>query len=194
MRTRSSDKKTASGSLDRTLDEQKRFVVPELGEVISLEDDAFARSLYHHLFSESAITDFLRKSRSYSLSQRRWKLPRSYHKLLNDDFFTPFRNVFSSILAHFWNESTTQSLREIVDTHNVGLPHREADSITHFSTPSFVIRAKGPSFQLLRENAAGNLADTAFSNVASCIDIQITDKDVHVQEQLMRVAIYARLV
>ncbi|RXW20939.1 hypothetical protein EST38_g4920 [Candolleomyces aberdarensis] len=194
MRTRSSDKKTRARSLDRTLDEQKRFVNPELGEVICLEDGAFARSLYHHLAPKSAITDFLRKSRSYSLTQRRWKLPRSYNKRLDNDLFTPFLNIFSSILKHFWNESTAQVVREIIDTHNISLPHHEGDSTTHSSRPSFVIRAKGPSFQLSRATAAGNLVDTGFSNVASCIDIQVTDKDMPMSEQLMRAAIYARQI
>ena len=83
-------------------------------------------------------------------------------------------------------------MREIVDTHNVGLPHCEGDPTTNFSCPSFVIRAMGPSFQLSHANAAGKLVDTGFSNVASCIDIQATDTDLPAAELLLRVAIYAR--
>ncbi|RXW13914.1 hypothetical protein EST38_g11942 [Candolleomyces aberdarensis] len=196
MRTRSSDKKAQSASFDRSLDEQKQFVLPEVGEIVSLEDDAFSRSLYHHVAPESAIDDFLKKSRSYSLAQRRWKLPRSCTKLLNNDFYTPFLTVFSSILKHFWNEATVRGTRRVIDSHATNLPHCELDSCstTHSSRPSFVIRAEGPSFQLPVSKTGEKPPAIGFSNATACIDIQIQHDQMPVSEQLMRVAIYARQI
>ncbi|KAJ2936680.1 hypothetical protein H1R20_g421, partial [Candolleomyces eurysporus] len=194
MRTRSSGKTARPASIDRSFDEQKNLVIPELGEVISLENDAYPRSLYHHLASESAISDFLRKSRSYSLSQRRWKLPRSYTKLLNNDFYTPFLNVFSSILKHFWNEPAAHGARMIIDTHETDLPHCEPGPTTHSSRPGFVIKAEGPSFQLPKSKPGEKLLHTGFSNVTACIDIQPQRNAMPVSEQLTQVAIYARQI
>ncbi|KAJ2927859.1 hypothetical protein H1R20_g9244, partial [Candolleomyces eurysporus] len=196
MRTRSSDKKAQSASLGRTLDERKQLVLPEVGESVSLKDDAFSRSLYHHVTSESAIDDFLKKSRSYSLAQRRWKLPRSCTKLINNDFYTPFLNIFSSILKHFWNEATVRGTRRVIDTHATDLPHCELDSgsTNHSSRPSFVIRAEGPSFQLPVSKTGEKPPALGFSNATACIDIQIQHDQMPVSEQLMRVAIYARQI
>jgi hypothetical protein len=194
MRTRSSHKRALSASLRRTLDEQKQFVLPELGEVVSLEDDTFPRSLYHHVASESAIDDFLRKSRSYSLKQRRWMLPRSCTKLLDTDFYTPFLTVFTSILKRFWNEAAVRGTRKVIDTHATDIPHHELDpnATAHSSRPSFVIRAEGPSFQIPVSRTRETPAVIGFSNVTSCIDIQTQQDRMPISEQLMRAAIYAR--
>ena len=192
MRTRSSSKKTNPTSLDQSLEEQKRLVSSELKELISLEDDAFPRSLYHHLASDSAINTFLRKSRLYSLAQRRWKLPRNYSKLLDDDFYTPFSNVLSSILRHFWKESCSQGTRKIVNTHATRLEHCEARSTNHSSSPSFVIKAAGPSFSLPCSETGDVLGVVGSSNVSSCVDVQSEDEEMPVSEQLARVVIYAR--
>ncbi|KAJ2919615.1 hypothetical protein MD484_g793, partial [Candolleomyces efflorescens] len=195
MLTRSLHKHALLASLRRTLDEQRQFVLPELGEVVSLEDDTFSRLLYHHVASESAIDDFLRKDRSYSLKQRRWRLPRSGTKFLDKDFYTPFFNVLTSILAHFWNEPTVRGTRKVVDTHATGLPHYELDreSARHWSHPTFVIRAEGPSFQLPITQAEETPTDTGFSNVTACIDVHTQDH-TPVSEELTRAAIYARQI
>jgi hypothetical protein len=84
MRTRSTAK-----PLDSSFDKQKKVVLPELGEAISLEDDTFIYSLYHHVASELAIDVFMKKSRFYSLAQRRWKLPRSCTKVLDNEIYGP---------------------------------------------------------------------------------------------------------
>jgi hypothetical protein len=194
MRTRSSGKTAQSASFDRSLDDQKKLALPELGEVISLEDDAFPRSLYRHLAPESAIDDFLRKSRSYSLAERRWKLPRSCSKLLNNDSHTPFLNVLSSILTYFWNKPNVRGTRVVIDTHATSLPHCEANPTTHSSRPSFVIKADGPSFQLPNCEPGQPPAVIGFSNVASCIDLQIQEAEAPLDEQLTRLVIYARYV
>ncbi|RXW17455.1 hypothetical protein EST38_g8396 [Candolleomyces aberdarensis] len=180
--------------MDSSLDEQKRLVLPELGEVISLDDDAFPRSLYHQITPESAINDFLRKSRSYSLAKRRWKLPRNFTKLLNNDFHSPFLKILSSILNHFWNESIVRGTRLVIDSHATSLPHCEAGSTTHSSRPSIVIKAEGPSFQLPDSESGQTPAAIGFSNVTSCINLQIQQAETPVSEQLMQMAIYARQI
>jgi hypothetical protein len=192
MRTRSSDKKTKPVSHDPTYDEQKQLILPELGEAINLEDDTFIRSLYHHVTLESTIDTFLKKSRFFSLTQRRWKLPRSCTKLLDNDLCTPFLNVFSSILKHFWSNSSTHGTREVVDTHATGLLHCEADAVTHHSCPSLVIRAEGPSFQLPRANPDEAPPKVGFSNITSCIEIQVDGNDLPIGDQLAQMTIYAR--
>lgn len=191
MRTRSSDKKAKT--LNRNFDRVKLFVQPELEEVISLEDDSFPRSLYHHLASDSAVDEFLRDSRFYSLTQRRWKLPSSRAKLLDGDFFTPFLKVFSSILQHFWNDSSVRNTRSVIDTHATDIPHYEqgSDSL-NTSRPSFIIKAEGPSFQLPYTRPGETPVDVGFSNVAACIEIQEQRNESALSEQLTRVAIYAR--
>ncbi|KAJ2912079.1 hypothetical protein MD484_g8337, partial [Candolleomyces efflorescens] len=195
MHTRSSTKKAQPGSsLDRNLEEQKSLVTPELGEAISLEDDAYPRSLYHDIAPESAIGDFLKKSRSYSWANRRWKLPRSCTKLLNEDYYTPFLNVLSSILKHFWNDSTAQGSRTVVDTHLTDLPHCERNPTTHSSRPTFVIKAEGPSFQLADPKPGRNPLSPGFSNITTCIDLQLQHNAMPVAEQLLRLAIYARQI
>ena len=117
MQTRSSAKIVQSPSIEGSLDDQKKLALPELGEIVSLKDETWIRSLYHHLTTEPAIDIFLRKSHSYSLAKRRWKLPRSYSKWLNVDLHTPFLKVLSSILAHFWNDPSIRGTRVVIDTH-----------------------------------------------------------------------------
>ena len=191
MRTRSSDKKVDSLD-DPTFHDQKRLVLPGLGDVISLEDDTFTRSLYHHIASESAIDAFLKKSRLYSLAQRRWKLPRRCTKLLDNDLCGPFKKVFSSILDHFLDRSSAQETREIVDTHATDLLHREADALTHCSHPSLVIKAEGPSFQVPHTIQGNPSTSVGFSNITSCIEIYMQGNEPPIAEQLVQMAIYAR--
>jgi hypothetical protein len=193
MRTRSSDKKNKPVSYDPTFDQQKQLILPELGEAIGLEDSTFLRSLYHHIAPESTIDTFLKKSRFYNVTQRRWKLPRTCTKLLDNDLCTPFLNVFSSILKHFWSNSSAHGTREVVDTHATGLLHCEADAVTHHSCPSLVIRAEGPPFQLpSRANPGEAPMTVGYSNITSCIEIQVDGNEFPISEQLVRVAIYAR--
>ncbi|KAJ2926453.1 hypothetical protein H1R20_g10639, partial [Candolleomyces eurysporus] len=170
MRTRASEKRDKTVLLDPKFDEQKQLVLSELGGVISLDNDTFIRSLYHRTAPESAIDTFLKKSRFYSVTQRRWKLPRSCAKLLNDDFHNPFLNIFSSILKHFWRDSAAQGTREVVDTHATDLRHRESP----YTTP------------MDKQHKAG------YSNIAACIDVQVDGNELPISDQLVRVAIYAR--
>ncbi|KAJ2920973.1 hypothetical protein H1R20_g16121, partial [Candolleomyces eurysporus] len=192
MHTRSSSKRTKTASLGQDLDEQKKLVLPELGEAIELPNDSFARSLYHDLASDSAIDSFLKTSRFYSLQERRWKLPRSYTKLLDTNFYTPFRNIISTVVKRFWGDATRQRSREVVDTHATGLQHSDADPATHTSRPSLVIKAKGPSFQLPCIETGQVSAKIGFTNIAACIEIQVEGGELPVFEQLARAAIYAR--
>ncbi|RXW20928.1 hypothetical protein EST38_g4918 [Candolleomyces aberdarensis] len=192
MRTRSSEKRDKTVSLDPKFDEQKQLVLSELGGVISLDDETVIRSLYHHVAPESAIDTFLKKSRFYSLTQHRWKLPRSCAKLLNNDFHTPFLNVLSSILKHFWGDSAAQGTREVIDTHSTDLQHCEADSVIHHSRPSLVIKAQGPSFQLPYTKPGETQPKVGYSSIALCIEIQAEKDEIPIFDQLVRVAIYAR--
>lgn len=194
MQTRSSTRRTKFPLANQSLIEQKRLVIPEVVGAICLDDTAFARSLYHGLVSESSIDIFLKKSRSYSFTQRRWKLPRNCTRLFDHDFYTPVRNIVSSILKHFWRDSVAQGTRQVVDTHATDLQHSESDPPAHNSRPSLVIKAEGPSFQLPRPKPGENLAAVGFSNIASCIDVQMEADELPVDEQLVRVAIYARYV
>ncbi|KAJ2912077.1 hypothetical protein MD484_g8335, partial [Candolleomyces efflorescens] len=191
MRTRSSHKPT---SLDPTYEAQKRLVLPEIGAVVGLDDDTCVRSLYHNVAQDSAIDVFLRKSRLYNSTQRRWKLPRSGAKLLNNDFYTPFLNVFSSIIKHFWKGSTAEGMREMMDTHSIDLSHRETDSSIHHSRPSLVIKAQGPSFQLPYARDSDHQVIVGYSNIATCIEIQLEKENIRLSDQLVRVAIYARQI
>ena len=192
MRTRSSEKRGKTVSLDSNFDEQKQLVLSELGGAISLDDDVFISSLYHHVASESSIDAFLKKSRFYSLTQRRWKLPRSCAKLLDGNFYAPFIKVLSSILKEFWRESGAQGTREVVDTHATALLHREANSVIHHSRPSLVIKAEGPSFQLPYTKSGETPQTVGYSNIAACVDIQVDGNESPISDQLVRVAIYAR--
>ncbi|KAJ2936678.1 hypothetical protein H1R20_g423, partial [Candolleomyces eurysporus] len=194
MRTRSSDKKGTTISLDPTFDEKKSLVLSELAEAVGLDDDICIRSLYHHVAPESAINTFLKKSRFYSLVQRRWKLPRSCSKLLNKDFHTPFLNVLSSILRHFLRDSTAERTREVIDTHAIDLRHREANSVVHYSHPSFVIKAEGPSFQLPCAIPGEKQPKVGYCNVAACIDIYVGGNELPISDQLVRATIYARQI
>ncbi|KAJ2914315.1 hypothetical protein MD484_g6093, partial [Candolleomyces efflorescens] len=193
MRTRSSNKQNKS-AYDPAFDEQKQLVLPELQEAIGLEDDTFIRSLYHHIASELAIDTFLKKSRFYSLTQRRWKLPRSTTKLLDNNFCTPFLRVFSSILKHFGGDSLAQGTREVVDTRSTWLQHCEVDAVDHHSCPSLVIRAEGPSFELPKTTPGKTPMRVGYSNITSCIEIQVHGNEVPISDQLVRVGIYARQI
>ncbi|RXW15440.1 hypothetical protein EST38_g10415 [Candolleomyces aberdarensis] len=192
MRTRSSSKRHKAASSNDDLDEQKELVLPELGKVIELEDNSFARSLYHDLASDSAIDTFLKKSRFFCLTERRWKLPRSYTKLIDTNFYMPFCNVISSIVKHFWRDASVQKARQVVDTHNTDLRHSKDDPPSHKSRPSLVVRAEGPSFQHPTATLGAKPSKISFSNVAGCIEIQVDGDELPVSEQLVRVAIYAR--
>lgn len=192
MRTRST-KQAETARLDRYEAEKKRLVIPELVEVLELHDVSFAQSLYHNLACESAIDTFLKRTRSYSLTQRRWKLPWSYTKLLDRDCYTPLFTVMCSIVKYFWSDAVAQGTRTVVDTHAIHIQHSRIDSPAHNSRPSFVIKAEGPSFQL-PDTVPGKKSPTiGFSNIASCIEIQV-DGAESISEQLVRIAIYARYV
>jgi hypothetical protein len=192
MLTRSSDKKSATITPNPTFDEQKRLVRSELGDAMSLDDDTFTHSLYDHVAPESAIDTFLKKSRFYSLAQRRWRLPRSCSKLLDKDFHTPFLNIFSSVVKHFWWDSTTPGMREVVDTHAIDIPHRETNSVIHHSRPSLVIKAEGPSFQRPYTEPGEQRQKVGYSNIAACIDIYVDGNEPSISDQLIKATIYAR--
>jgi hypothetical protein len=168
--------------------------MPDLTGAICLDDTTFARSLYRGLASESSIDMFLKKSRSYSTKERRWKLPRNCTRLFDRDFYTPVRNVVSSILNHFWKGVITEGKRQVVDTHATDLQHSEADPTTHHSRPSLVIKAEGPSFQIPLPKSGEKPAKIGYSNVASCIDVRMEGDELSVDEQLVRIAIHARYV
>ncbi|KAJ2928037.1 hypothetical protein H1R20_g9046, partial [Candolleomyces eurysporus] len=192
MRTRSSSKQTKATWSNGDLEEQKELVFTDLVEVIELEDSSFARSLYHDLASDSAIDTFLKKSRFFCLTERRWKLPRSYTKLIDTNFYTPLFNIISSIVKHFWRDASVHKTRQVVDTHNTDFRHSKDDPPSHKSRPSLVVRAEGPSFQHPTATPDVKPSKLGFSNVAGCIEIQVEGDQLPVSEQLVRVAIYAR--
>ncbi|KAJ2913166.1 hypothetical protein MD484_g7250, partial [Candolleomyces efflorescens] len=194
MLTRSSSKKSATTTPDPTFEEQKRLIRSELVDAISLESDSFTSSLYHQVASESAIDRFLKKSRFYSVAQRRWKLPHSYTKLIDQNFYTPFLNVFSAILKGFSSGSTSHVTREVVDTHTIGLQHREANSVVHHSHPSLVIKAEGPSFQRPYTDPGKEQKLVGYPNITTCIDIYVDGKEPSMSDQLAKAGIYARQI
>ena len=194
MQTRSSTRRNKIPSASPSLIEQTRLVMPDLAGAICLNDTTFARSLYHDLASESSIDNFLKKTRSYSLKERRWKLPRNCTRLFDRDFYTPVRNVVSSILKHFWRDATTQGTRQVVDAHATDLQHSEADPPAHRSRPSLVIKAEGPSFQLPLPRSGETPEKIGFSNIASCIEVRMEGDELPADQQLVHTAIYARHV
>jgi hypothetical protein len=68
-------------------------------------------ALYRDIASDSAIDSFLKASRFYSVPERRWKLPQNYTKLLDAKFYTPFRNIISSVVRRFWGDASRQRSR-----------------------------------------------------------------------------------
>ncbi|KAJ2912010.1 hypothetical protein MD484_g8405, partial [Candolleomyces efflorescens] len=60
--------------------------------------------------------------------------------------------------------------------------------------PSLVIRAEGPSFQVPVAHFGRRLSKIGFSNVASCIEIQVEGPELPATEQLAQMAIYARQI
>jgi hypothetical protein len=192
MRTRSSAKRSQTASFEQVSDEQKQLVISELEEAIQLEDNTFTRSLYHNLACDSVINNFLKKSRSYSLTKRRWKLPQNYAKLVDSDVYAPVRNIVSSIVRHFWPAAAAQRLRQVVDTHATAIQHSDAEFSSHTSRPSIGIVAQGPSFQLPSIRPGSIPAKIGFSNIAACIEVQVDGEEIPVDEQLARAAINAR--
>ncbi|KAJ2914089.1 hypothetical protein MD484_g6304, partial [Candolleomyces efflorescens] len=191
MRTRASTKQAESAQWDRFSEAKKQLVMPELTEAVYLQNASFARSIYHELADESVIGAFLKKTRCYSLTQRRWKLPRSFTKLLDGDCHTPFFDIISSIIKHFWTDAVAQGTRQVVDTHATDIWHSKTDGLAHKSRPSFVIKAEGPSFQLPKMLREGKVVKLGFCNIASCIEVQV-DSTESTSEQLIRMAVYAR--
>ncbi|KAJ2914983.1 hypothetical protein MD484_g5411, partial [Candolleomyces efflorescens] len=196
MKTRSLTKRANSMSESDTKGflEKKKLVLPELGPVVELKSDSFVLSIYRDLASDSAIDNFLKTSHLYSLSERRWKLPRDYSKLIDANVYTPFRYIISSVVKHFWRDASRECSREVVDTHATALPHSSEDPPTHTSIPSLVIKAKGSSFQLPYRGVAGLTAKIGFMNIAACIEIQVKDNELPVLDQLAQAAIYARQI
>ncbi|KAJ2914980.1 hypothetical protein MD484_g5412, partial [Candolleomyces efflorescens] len=193
MNTRSSTKRPKRTSAsDDAFKEKKKLAMPELGPVIELEGDSFARSLYQDLASDSAIDDFLRTSRFYSFPERRWKLPKVYTKLLDANYHTPFCNVVSSIVRGFWRDASREGSRKVLDTHATELQHGVEDPSTHTSRPSLVIQATGASFQLPDTEKSKPRAKIGFSNISTCIELQVEGDERPVSEQLAQAAIYAR--
>ena len=172
--------------------EKAKLVMPDLAGSIALEDNTFARTVYQRLASESSIDAFLKKSRSYSMRERRWKLPHDCTRLFNGDFYTPVRNIVSSIMKHFWKDATAQGKRQVVDTHTTDLQHYRSDPESHKSRPSLVIQAAGSSFQTPLPELGETATTVGFSNAASCIEIRCEGDDFPVEEQLVRATIYAR--
>ncbi|KAJ2914982.1 hypothetical protein MD484_g5410, partial [Candolleomyces efflorescens] len=173
-------------------EEKKNLVLSGLGPVAELKTDEFARSIYHDLASSSAIDNFLKTSRFYSLSDRRWKLPQTYSKLLDTSPYTPLRNIISAVVRRFWRDASRQHSREVVDTHATDLRHSVEDPPTHTSRPSLVIKAKGSSFQLPFLQNQKSRTKLGFSNIAACIEIKVDGDELPISEQLAQAAIYAR--
>ncbi|KAJ2914094.1 hypothetical protein MD484_g6314, partial [Candolleomyces efflorescens] len=180
MHTRS---RTKPQSPNQIPDERNALVTPELLEVIELEDSSFASSLYHDLAPDSAIHGFLKKSRLYSLTERRWRIPQNYAKLFDGDTLSPIFNVISSIVKSFWADAAEQGHREVVDTHGTDLRHSKFDPQSHRSRPTFVIKAEGPSFQLPQGGSSEDQTNVGFSNVAGCIEFQAEGDVLPVHEQ-----------
>ncbi|KAJ2913152.1 hypothetical protein MD484_g7263, partial [Candolleomyces efflorescens] len=194
MRTRSAGQANTNFALEPTIHEQRRLALAELRDAISINDEDFIPFLFQNMAPELAIDTFLRKSRFYSLSQRRWKLPRSCAKLLDKDIHTPFLNILSSILKYFLGEITAEVTRELVDTHATDLRHREPNSTLHHSRPSLVIKAEGPSFQLPSTEPGQTLQKVGYCNIATCIDIQVDGSEFPISDQLVRATTYARQI
>ncbi|KAJ2912848.1 hypothetical protein MD484_g7567, partial [Candolleomyces efflorescens] len=174
--------------------DKAKLVMPDLTGAIALEDSTFARAVYQRLASEASIDAFLKKSRSYSLKERRWKLPQNSTRLFNGDFYTRVRNIVSSIMNHFWKDAMTQGTRQVVDTHTTDLQHSRSDPESHKSRPSLVIKAAGSSFQTPLPKTGETVTAVGFSNAASCIEIRCEGDDFPVEEQLVRATIYARQI
>lgn len=81
-----------------------------------------------------------------------------------------------------------------MDTHASELQHSEGDPESHTSRPSLVIKAEGPSFQFPATKHSHTLTTIGFTNIASCIEIQVEGEKSPVSEQLAQVAIHARHV
>ncbi|KAJ2915010.1 hypothetical protein MD484_g5420, partial [Candolleomyces efflorescens] len=193
MQTRSSTKRIKPfPKLNNGVEDQKKLVLPELGPVVELVDQSFARSLYQDLASDSAIDNFLKSSRFYSLPERRWGLPQDYSKLLDTNHQTPMCNLISGIIRKLWGDAFRHGTRKVVDTHSTELRHSLEDPPTHSSRPSLVIKATGPSFQLPRIKNGKPRTKTGFSNIATCIELQVEGEERPVSEQLAQAAIYAR--
>jgi hypothetical protein len=192
---RSADQaKAVSESADQSLKEQRELIEFDLECSLELEDNIFVRSLYQDHASDSAIYNFLKKSRFYNLKQHRWKLPHSFSNLIDSNTCAPFCNIVSSIVKHFWGDATAEGTRQVVDTHATDLPHLEAKYPGHTSRPSIAIKAEGPSFQLPQTKTGDILGEIGFSNVAACIEIQVGGDELKPLEQAARVGIYARWV
>ncbi|KAJ2914109.1 hypothetical protein MD484_g6309, partial [Candolleomyces efflorescens] len=71
------------------------------------------------------------------------------------------------------------------------LKHNESEYRDHYSSPSLVIKAEGPSFQLPPTTAGSRTGDIGFSNISTCIEIPVESDELSVSEQLLRVAVYA---
>ncbi|KAJ2915009.1 hypothetical protein MD484_g5421, partial [Candolleomyces efflorescens] len=196
MKTRSLTKRDnpVSESDTKAFLEKKKLVLPELGPVVELKSGSFVLSLYRDLASDSAIDNFLKTSRLYSLSERRWKLPRDYSKLIDANVYTPFRYIISSVVKHFWRDASRLGSREVRDTHATALPHSSVDPPTHTSMPSLVIKANGSSFQLPWGGVAGLTAKIGFMNIVACIEIEVEDNELPVLDQVAQAAIYARQI
>ncbi|KAJ2914088.1 hypothetical protein MD484_g6305, partial [Candolleomyces efflorescens] len=98
-------------------------------------------------------------------------------------------------MKYFWIDAVSQGARQLVDTRAIDIWHSQTDAPTHSSRPSFVIKAVGPSFELPATGSNGTATTIGFSNIASCIEIQVDSTLTEsTSEQLARAAIYARQI
>ncbi|KAJ2911556.1 hypothetical protein MD484_g8863, partial [Candolleomyces efflorescens] len=184
---------SATESADHSLEEQRGLVEFDIGIGCQSKTGTLVRSLYNAA-ADSAIDDFLKKSRFYDLKQRHWKLPRNFSKLLDGNACKPFFSIVSSIVKHFWGDATAEGTRQVVDTHATDFPHVEKDYENHISHPSIAIKAVGPSFELPYSEASDKIGEIGFTNVTTCIEVYVKGDELDAVEQAFRVGIYARQV
>ncbi|KAJ2914710.1 hypothetical protein MD484_g5717, partial [Candolleomyces efflorescens] len=105
-----------------------------------------------------------------------------------------FSNVITSIMKDLGNYN---GKRELMDASDTPLYHKEAEGmIEEFSSPTFVIRAEGPSFELPSHKGPSQGARRdrfGFTNITTCIDVvdrvAVSQAEIHAQQ-----AVYARQI
>ncbi|RXW16288.1 hypothetical protein EST38_g9569 [Candolleomyces aberdarensis] len=158
-------------------------------------------SLYSRITSKESIKEFFKTCPHYDHDRRTWKgmyeilwAPSSpgYSKHRVRDLTDKFFDIISSIMGQLGDYDGKRVLRVVGDTP---LYHEEFQGLVHeYSSPTFVIQAEGPSFELPSHRGTGQYARKdrfGFTNITTCIDVVygVSRKVILAQQ-----AIYARQI
>ncbi|KAJ2932360.1 hypothetical protein H1R20_g4766, partial [Candolleomyces eurysporus] len=172
---------------------QKERVMGDLSSMFSC-NRSFNYCLHKDVVTEECIKVFLETCPLYDQEKQEW-IGILDHSVDDVPSATGLIDGLAEVILAIMEElGDFGGRRYLMKTQGLRLFHQEEKpefAASHYSSPTFVIVAEGPSFERPQHDSQG----VGFGNIATCIDV-ITDSDVEVQDNEIAEmhTIYARQI